>query len=179
MPDLLNFYINDDYVIKESIIDPKRNIGQEEIVMDKKTFKECYKKWILEDDEEAILSGTLKADEVSEQKPTDTDTISRSGLLKAIDTWDKFGCDADTKLVPYKDNYVAYIHYDDVINCIKDMPPVIPAEKVGKWQKISDYRYQCSRCGNVVLFSSEENLYRFSRRCGQCGSNNDKGKRSE
>lgn len=59
------------------------------------------------------------------------------------------------------------------------LPPVTPAEKVGKWQKISDYRYRCSRCGNVVLFSSEENLYRFSRRCGQCGSNNDRGKRRD
>ena len=56
MPDLLNFYINDDCVVKESIIDPKRNIGQEEIVIDKKTFKECYKKWILEDKENISIS---------------------------------------------------------------------------------------------------------------------------
>ena len=41
MSDLLNFYINEDCVVKESIIDPKRNIGQEEIVINKKNF--CYK----------------------------------------------------------------------------------------------------------------------------------------
>ncbi len=60
-----------------------------------------------------------------EQEPCE-DCISRAELLKAIDTWDKFGCDADTKLVPYKDHYVPYIHYDDVIKCIKGMPSVQP-----------------------------------------------------
>ena len=58
-----------------------------------------------------------------EQEPCE-DAISRAELLKAIDTWDKFGCDANTRLVPYQDHYVPYIHYDDVIKCIKDMPPV-------------------------------------------------------
>lgn len=54
------------------------------------------------------------------------DCISRAELLKAIDTWDKFGCDANTKLVPYQDHYVPYIHYDDVVKCIKGMPSVTP-----------------------------------------------------
>jgi hypothetical protein len=58
---------------------------------------------------------------------------------------------------------------------ILKLPPVTPVEKLGKWLRISDYRYQCSCCGNVVHFSSEENLYRFSRWCGKCGSNNDRG----
>ena len=62
------------------------------------------------------------------------DAISREELLKAIDTWDKFGCDADTKLVPYKDHYIPYIHYDDVVKCIKTMPSVKPQElKTGHW----------------------------------------------
>ena len=52
------------------------------------------------------------------------DCISRAELLKAVDTWDKFGCDADTKLVPIKDCYVPYIHYDDVVKAIKGMPSI-------------------------------------------------------
>jgi hypothetical protein len=63
------------------------------------------------------------------------DTISRTELLKAIDTWDKFGVD-DTNSLFRLDNlslphYVPYIHYDDVIKCIKGMPPV--TQKSGKW----------------------------------------------
>lgn len=68
MSDLLNFYINDDCVVKESIIDPKRNIGQEEIVMDKKTFKECYKKWVLEDKENISFSSEKSKDDIEEIK---------------------------------------------------------------------------------------------------------------
>ena len=57
------------------------------------------------------------------QEPCD-DAISREELLKAIETWDKFGCDANTRLVRYQDHYIPYIHYDNVIKCIKGMPPV-------------------------------------------------------
>ena len=62
------------------------------------------------------------------------DAIDREELLKAIDTWDKFGVDGTNSLfrldnlsLPY---YVPYIHYDDVIECIKGMPPV--TQKSGK-----------------------------------------------
>ena len=58
------------------------------------------------------------------------DCISRAELLKAVDTWDKFGCDADTKLVPVKDCYVPYIHYDDVVKAIKGMPSIQPKSDV-------------------------------------------------
>jgi hypothetical protein len=68
------------------------------------------------------------------------DAISRNELLKAIDTWDKFGVD-DTNSLFRLDNlslphYVPYIHYDDVIKCIKGMPPV--TQKYGKWIKRTD-----------------------------------------
>ena len=54
------------------------------------------------------------------------DLISRDELLKAIDTWDKFGVD-DTNSLFRLDNlslphYVPYIHYDDAVKCIKGMP---------------------------------------------------------
>ncbi len=64
------------------------------------------------------------------------DCISRAELLKAVDTWDKFGCDADSKLVPYKDCYVPYIHYDDVVKAIKGMPSIQPKPKTDVLEKI-------------------------------------------
>ena len=54
-----------------------------------------------------VIDSAIKA---LEQESCD-DAISRDELLKAIDTWDKFGCDVNTKLVPYQDHYIPYIHY--------------------------------------------------------------------
>lgn len=86
------------------------------------------------------------------------DLISRDELLKAIDTWDKFGVD-DTNSLFRLDNlslpyYVPYIHYDDVIKCIKGMPSVNPqpCEDAISRQKVLDvinlnweYRRNCIR----------------------------------
>ena len=63
-----------------------------------------------------------------EQIQADGDLISRTELLKALETWDRFGVD-DTNSLFRLDNlslphYVAYIHYDDVVKCIKGMPSV-------------------------------------------------------
>ena len=80
------------------------------------------------------------------------DCISRAELLKAVDTWDKFGCDADTKLVPIKDCYVPYIHYDDVVKAIKGMPSIQP--KTGHWEFIQRGKFIdicCSECGYVSV----------------------------
>lgn len=68
------------------------------------------------------------------------DLISREELLKAIKTWDRFGVD-DTNSLFHLDNlslphYVAYIHYDDVIKCIKGMPSVKPQEP--EWIPVSE-----------------------------------------
>ena len=81
----------------------------------------------------------------------DGDLINRTELLKAIDTWDKFGCDADTRLIPVKDCYVPYIHYDDVVKCIKGMPSVaIPQEHDGckdcKHQDKGEDQMPCLEC---------------------------------
>ena len=89
------------------------------------------------------------------------DAINRQELLKAIATWDKFGCDANTKLVPYKDDYVAYIHYDDVITCINGMPPVAPQPKTGHWIDKDGNSAVCSCCNkNNTLYGD------FCKSCG-------------
>lgn len=100
------------------------------------------------------------------------DLISRDELLKTIDTWDKFGCDADTKLVPYQDHYIPYIHYDDVIKCIKGMPLANPQEpKTGHWIKetipipLSDTGKECVRCSECNLHYDVGSVY-----CPNCGA---------
>lgn len=52
-------------------------------------------------------------------------------LLKAMDTWDKFGVAPDGKLVSYNDCecYVPYVHYEDMVKAVRGMPTVIEADK--------------------------------------------------
>ena len=107
--------------------------------------------------------------EVIEQEPC-TDAVSRAELLKAIDTWDKFGVD-DTNSLFRLDNlslphYVPYMHYDDVIKCIKGMLPVTPKQKTGRWVKISPAGiYECSECGQNVM-TGDIDAYRHCHGCG-------------
>ena len=86
-----------------------------------------------------------------------TDAVSRAELLKAIDTWDKFGYTETGCFVREpKGDYVAYIHYDDVIKCIKGMPPVTPQPKTGHWIRQDNTKeslygwYFCSECNSVI-----------------------------
>lgn len=57
--------------------------------------------------------------------------IDADELLEAIDTWDKFGYTAGRNLIRLnqdnKDMYEAYIHFEDAVNCIENMPTIIPA----------------------------------------------------
>lgn len=52
------------------------------------------------------------------------DLVSRRAALEAMDTWDKFGCDPDGKLVRYDDDkhYVPYVHYEDMVHAVKNLP---------------------------------------------------------
>ena len=52
------------------------------------------------------------------------DLISRQAALDAMETWDKFGCDPDGKLVRYDDDkhYIPYVHYEDMVHAIKHLP---------------------------------------------------------
>lgn len=62
------------------------------------------------------------------QFATDTNVggnlISRQAALDAMETWDKFGCDPDGKLVRYDDDkhYIPYVHYEDMVHAIKHLP---------------------------------------------------------
>ena len=123
----------------------------------------------LEQNESAEKWYKLFVKKLDEQEPCD-DAISREELLKAIDTWDKFGVD-DTNSLFRLDNlslphYVPYIHYDDVIKCIKGMPSV--THKSGKWidKDLRKEEYvlasKCSVCGQVRVID------KFCSNCGAC-----------
>ena len=87
------------------------------------------------------------------------DAISRDELLKAIDTWDKFGYTETGCFVREpKNDCVKYIHYDDVIKCIKCMPSVKPQQKTGHWielTKLSCAEYSCYVCSECEAYAKD------------------------
>ena len=62
-----------------------------------------------------------------------SDLISRSELLKAMGTWDKFGYDEHNRLIKIdrtNEEYVPYVHYEDMVKCGNDMPTAYDVDKV-------------------------------------------------
>jgi len=59
------------------------------------------------------------------------DLIYRQAALDAMETWDKFGCDPDGKLVRYDDDkhYIPYVHYEDMVHAIKHLPSAQPEQR--------------------------------------------------
>lgn len=56
--------------------------------------------------------------------------IDADEALKAIETWDKFGYTETGCFVREpKNDYVPYIHYDDVVTSITNTPTIIPSDK--------------------------------------------------
>ena len=55
--------------------------------------------------------------------------IDADELLKAIDTWDKFGVDTNQKIVHFKDCYVCYVHYEDIVKSVSGAETIISADK--------------------------------------------------
>ena len=109
-----------------------------------------------------------------EEEPCE-DAISRAELLKAIDTWDKFGVD-DTNSLFRLDNlslphYVPYIHYDDVVKCIKGMPSVTPKQKVGRWIDDTRLGYHVSICSNCNWRGHGDTCLIYKPKyCPNCGA---------
>ena len=119
-----------------------------------------------------------------DKKPTTkndlgVDCIDRAELLKAMDTWDKFGYSARYGLERLdKDDkgYVPYVHYDDMVICVKGMPSVIPQEpKIGRWIDkthtsgcgITFIKFECSNCHKKIF--DDMNVFAFNY-CPLCGA---------
>ena len=84
-----------------------------------------------------------------------SDLISRSELLKAMDTWDKFGYDEHNRLIRIdstNEEYVPYVHYEDMVNCVMNMPTAYDIDKVvAKLEELdvkSITRYKNGNFGN-------------------------------
>ena len=112
--------------------------------------------------EDWVVVQTIKA--IPSAEPCE-DAISREELLKAIDTWDRFGVD-DTNSLFRLDNlslphYVPYIHYDDVVKCIKGMPSIKPQEPSGdEWEQ----GYKRAWAEAEVVFEKEPKWISVSER---------------
>ena len=63
-----------------------------------------------------------------------SDLISRSELLKAMNTWDKFGYDCHRGLVRIdstnNEEYVPFVYYEDMVKCVNDMQTAYDIDKV-------------------------------------------------
>ena len=94
---------------------------------------------------------------VLEQKPCE-DAISRKALLDK--KWD----------VPYDGKYIQVVDVGD----IKELPPITPARKKGKWINRSStsscgIRYvasECSCCHKKTFFDCDQLVYRYCPNCG-------------
>ena len=62
-----------------------------------------------------------------------SDLMSRSELLKAMNTWDKFGYDYHRGLVRIdstNEEYVPYVRYEDMVKCANDMQTAYSINKI-------------------------------------------------
>ena len=94
------------------------------------------------------------------------DCIDRAELLKAMDTWDKFGYTETGCFVRApKNDYVPYVHYDDMVNCVKGLPSVIPympsvTPQEPRWIPVSERLPEENR---TVIASAEYGFYPEAR----------------
>lgn len=58
--------------------------------------------------------------------------IDTDKVLEAMDTWDKFGFSHTGAFVrePVSSDYVPYVHYEDMVKCVENMPAVIESEEL-------------------------------------------------
>lgn len=92
-----------------------------------------------------------------------SDLISRSELLKAMDTWDKFGYDEHNRLIKIdrtNEEYVPYVHYEDMVKCVNDMPTAYDIEKV-----VDELESELEK-GNIAIDLGEFRLFEIVKQGG-------------
>ena len=81
-----------------------------------------------------------------------SDLISRNELLKAMDTWDKFGYDEHNRLIRIdstNEEYVPYVRYEDIVNCVMNMPTAYDVDNVvSELEERTDFLKDCTKYGN-------------------------------
>ena len=110
--------------------------------------------------------------------------IVENGLLEAMDTWPKYGYMPDGRLIRLtkenEENYVPYVHYDDMVKVVKGIPSADVAPVVhAHWKEFTDIGGvvypECSKCGLVWWLedgNAEDNEMYY---CPKCGAKMDEG----
>ena len=118
----------------------------------------CDMKAQLEPENEDIYKAIVKAleQELTTKNDLAVDCIDRVELLKAMNTYDKFGNDSNERLIflstpALQDRYVPYVHYDEMVNCVKGMPTVTPQQPKTGYISIDDVMsvFDDFMCGEV------------------------------
>ena len=108
--------------------------------------------------------------------------IDADELIKAMNTWDKFGFSHSGAFVrePKNDDYVPYVHYDDMVKCVKGMTTANVRENVHArfvseiikkedWKGLMQSYYQPNSCSNChTALTGKENF------CPNCGAEMEK-----
>ena len=92
-----------------------------------------------------------------------SDLISRSELLKAMDNWDKFGYDEHNRLIKIdrtNEEYAPYVHYEDMVKCVNDMPTAYSVDKV-----IEELEKELEK-GNMAIDFGEFRLFEIVKHGG-------------
>ena len=92
--------------------------------------------------------------------------IDAEQTLKAMDTWDKFGYSHTGAFVrnPKTDDYVPYVHYEDMVKCVSNIPTADVRENVkGEWILHQDSKtWECSVCHKYQVVWTDY--------CSHCGA---------
>lgn len=115
--------------------------------------------------------------------------IDADNTIKAMNTWDKFGVSSNGKIFHFRsyprritDNYIPYVKYDDMINCVRNMPSADVRENVyGNWIRVKYYRPstgsydiemgKCSNCSYEYSYDVETGVsYKEYNFCPNCGA---------
>ena len=55
--------------------------------------------------------------------------IDGEEVLRAMNTWSKYGYDERCRLVPWNENLVPYVMFEDMVRAVVGMPTIIEAEE--------------------------------------------------
>lgn len=102
--------------------------------------------------------------------------LSENGILEAMDTWPKYGCNPDGRFLELtKETEADYVPYDDMVQAVtgtpvQDVAPVVHAHWEYRYDTgIYQTEFLCSRCKGLIKTYSctvDEVEYEYCPNCG-------------